>query len=152
MKNILNEKDRNNIIKRILSVDERSEKLWGTMTMEQMVCHCADQIKLATGNIKVQPNSTLLQKTVLKQFVLLGMPVPKEKVKTYKELDQKYSGTNPTTLENDKEILVNLIKNYNNDYKDHQVITHPTFGGMNKNQWARLIYIHLDHHLRQFSS
>lgn len=33
-----------------------------------------------------------------------------------------------------------------------QLQPHPFFGNLNRKEWASLIYKHLDHHLKQFSS
>ncbi|MDP2363498.1 MAG: DUF1569 domain-containing protein, partial [Ignavibacteria bacterium] len=94
----------------------------------------------------------VLLKTVLKHLILLGMPAPKGKVETVPELKQGIGGTKPTTFEYDKKTLFSLVKNFKNivEQKPNQI--HPAFGKMNTKQWARLCYIHLDHHLKQFSA
>ena len=78
------------------------------------------------------------------------MPAPKGKVKTYKELDQFVAGTKPTTFEKDKITLIKTLGSFTGKFPSNQKIVHPTFGKMDKNQLGRLIYIHLDHHLKQF--
>jgi hypothetical protein len=42
--------------------------------------------------------------------------------------------------------VTNFDKNYGKDGKKQ----HPFFGNMNKKQWGRLGYIHINHHLQQF--
>jgi len=150
MNNILILNNQNLILGRINSLSENSKRHWGKMIASQMVCHCADQIKMATGKIKISVKGNIIQKTLLKNIILLGMPAPKGKVKTYKELDQLVRGTKPTTFEKDKQILINLVKNFDLEYPNNNMVEHPSFGKMNKKQWGRLIYIHLDHHLKQF--
>ncbi|MBK7104904.1 MAG: DUF1569 domain-containing protein [Ignavibacteriae bacterium] len=150
MKNILDLDNINFIINRINSLSNDTQRLWGKMTVNQMLCHCSDQIKMACGKIKISSTGNFLQRRILKHLILLGLPAPKGRVQTYKELDQNFNGTKPTDFEKDKEFLINTIQNFNQCYPENLLLTHSTFGKMNKKQWGRLIYIHLDHHLRQF--
>ena len=152
MKNILISSDKSLIFNRINFLADNSQRLWGKMTVNQMICHCTDQINMAMGKIKVDFVGNFFLKTLAKRLVLLGMPAPKEKVKTYKELDQQIRGTNPTTIENDKIILIDTIKDFDKEFPKNTMVVHPSFGKMNKTQWGRLIYLHLDHHLKQFNS
>jgi hypothetical protein len=150
VKNILSITNQNLVVRRInlLSVD--SQKLWGKMNVGQMICHCTDQIKMAEGKFSIDFAGSLFLTKVMKNLILLGLPAPKGKVKTYKELDQFKKGTKPTTFDNDRKLLISVIKNFENEYPAEKSVLHPSFGKMDKSQWGRLIYIHLDHHLKQF--
>lgn len=150
MKNILNEKDRYSIINRIQNLVSDSKNLWGKMDVNQMICHVSDQIKMANGEIQTKFVGNVILKTLVKRMTLLGMPIPKGKVKTAKELDQEKLGTKPTEFNNDKKLLIKLIEEFDKSYLIEQETIHPAFGAMNKNQWGRLIYLHMDHHLSQF--
>ncbi|MCX6149131.1 MAG: hypothetical protein NTX22_01255 [Ignavibacteriales bacterium] len=150
MKNILNEKDRNEVVNRISNVLAVNQRLWGKMNANQMICHSTDQIRLALGEIPLTFIGNALQTSLLKSLVLLGMPAPKGKVETYKEIKQGAGGTPPTTIENDKQILINSIEKFINKKDISEIITHPNFGKLSFKQWGRLIYIHLDYHLKQF--
>jgi len=152
MKNILNEKDRNNIINRIQNLLPDSKKQWGKMNVNQMICHVSDQIKMSIGVIKTKFVGNFILKTLVKRMALLGMPIPKGKVQTVKELNQEKDGTKPTEFEKDKRLLIELIKDFDKSYLIEKKIVHPAFGSMNKSQWGRLAYLHLDYHLKQFSA
>lgn len=150
MKNILNINNINSIVNRINSLSENSRRLWGKMSIQQMICHCTDQIKMAEGKTNIKFIGNIFLTKIVKHFILLGMPAPKGKVKTYRELDQFKGGTKPITFENDRKLLIDAIKNFDKEFPFDKKVVHPSFGEMNKAEWARLIYIHLDHHLRQF--
>lgn len=150
MKNILNKKDNDLVVARINSLSEKNDALWGKMNVNEMICHCADQIRMALGKIEIAFQGNFFMTKVLKNLILLGIPAPKGKVKTYKELDPLIGGTKPVGFDSDRKILIDKIKCFDKDYTPDAKILHPSFGPFSKSQWGRLIYVHLDHHLRQF--
>jgi len=150
MKNILDIATRKEIEERINSLNESSLRLWGNMNVNQMVCHCSDQLKLAFGELPSKDVSNLLLKTVLKHLILLGMPAPKGKVETLPEIKQGIGGTKPTSFDKDKKKLLDFIQNFQNRIEKNPNQVHAAFGKLSADQWARLCYIHLDHHLKQF--
>lgn len=153
IKNIINQSDRSKIINRVQSLHpEKSIRGWGIMTLNQMICHCTDQIKMAEGKIEINFIGNYFLTKIMKNIILLGVPAPKGKVKTYRELDQLKNGTMPTTFESDRSLLINTIKNFDEEYPTNNAVVHPSFGKMDKAQWGRLIYVHLKHHLKQFGS
>jgi hypothetical protein len=80
------------------------------------------------------------------------MPAPKGKVETVPELKQGVKGTIPITIEQDKETLLSFIQTFKDKIDKSTNVIHPAFGKLTTEQWARLCYIHLDHHLKQFSA
>lgn len=150
MKNILNIKTQNEILERISLVTETSNRLWGKMTAIEMISHCSDQIKMATGEIQTNFVGNFLMTTLVKKLVLLGMPAGKGKIETAPELKQGLGGTKPTFFAQDKENLAELVKNFEMKIEKTPNQIHPAFGKMNTDQWGRLSYIHLNHHLKQF--
>ena len=54
-----------------------------------------------------------------------------------------------TGIENEKQDLLNYLENAKGQV---ELMPHPFFGKLNRQEWARLIYKHLDHHLNQFGS
>ena len=150
MKNILNEGDRNDLIVRINNLSENDQRLWGKMNVNQMVCHSTDQLRMSMNEIKTTYNGNKLKETLLKRLVLNGMPIPKGKAETAKEIKQGEGGTPPTNLRNDIKSFITQINKFDSNFKNSQITKHPTFGDMNKKEWARLAYVHIDYHLRQF--
>ena len=150
MKNILNGKDKSSLIGRIKAISGDERAVWGKMNVEEMVCHITDQLRMAIKEIKTDYIGNKLMETVLRKLVLMGMPFPKGKIETVKELKQGVGGTAPTILKNDIETLINYINKFDNRFKQNESTRHPAFGYMNIKEWGRLAYIHIDYHLRQF--
>jgi hypothetical protein len=124
----------------------------GKMTVNEMICHCSDQIKMAIGEISTKYVGNFFLETLVKHLILLGMPAPKGKVETVLELKQGVKGTKPTSIERDKQTLMGYVQDFKNLIEKNPNVVHPAFGKLTSDQWARLCYIHLDHHLKQFSS
>lgn len=151
MKSISESTTQKEIENRILSLNENSNRLWGKMTVNEMIWHCSDQVKMAVGEIPTKYVGNFLLRTFIKHLILLGIPAPKGKVKTVPELKQGVKGTGPTTIEQDIKTLLNFVQNFSSIIDKNPNVVHPAFGKLTTEQWARLCYIHLDHHLKQFS-
>jgi hypothetical protein len=152
MKNILELSTQKEIENRILQLSENSNRLWGKMKVNEMICHCSDQIKMAVGEIPTKYVGNFFLKTFVKYLILLGMPAPKGKVETVPELKQGVKGTRPTTIGQDKKTLTNFVLNFRSLIIKKPNVVHPAFGKLTTEHWARLCYLHLDHHLKQFSA
>ena len=150
MKTILNENDKFRIIERVNRLSIDTQNLWGKMTVNEMLCHVTDQIKMAAGLIETKYKGNFILNTIVKWLSLSIMPIPRGKIQTADELNQEKDGTKPVGFDEDRDQLVKLIKEFDTIYPDNSKIVHPVFGPLTKKQWGRLIYIHLDHHLKQF--
>lgn len=137
----------------IASFFERIDKLnpdekpsFGKMNAHQMLCHCADQIRLSLGTFKAEEYGALKPKEVF-ALANAGKTVP-----AAKGLDQaKGEGTKPTTFKNDIKILKQHITEFSNLEDNFKFGKHPYFGDLTKEKWASLTVYHLDHHLKQFN-
>ncbi len=151
MGQILNKKDLEEIKTRIADLKRDDLPLWGKMNVGEMLCHTADQIKLATGEIKADDRSKFMTRTVLKRLILMGMKAPKGKVETMPEVNPHLQGSKPVNFDSDRDYLLRKIQEFIG-FDAKNVQAHPTFGKLSKDQWGKLIYTHLDHHLSQFGS
>ena len=138
------------MLARIAKMNPDSKALWGKMNARQAMCHLADQLRFALGQVKVAGKAGFFGRTVVKFLVLAGMPAPKGKVQTMPELDQITAGTKPTDFEKDRQTLYALIENVLSQGEDFPWAEHPIFGKLNRKQWGKLIWSHLQHHLSQF--
>jgi len=150
MKNVINDLTKSETIQRVEKLNSTTTAKWGKMNVNQMLCHCADQLRLANGGKQSVFAGNLMLTTVVKWLVLTVLKAPKGKAETVKELKQGAGGTNPTNFESDKKALIELIKNFDESFKINKTVIHPAFGKMDHWQYGRLGYVHLDHHLNQF--
>ncbi len=67
MKNIFNQSDMLEVIKRIETLTPNSQAVWGTMSVGQMLAHCNVTYEMVYENIHPKPN--IIVKFFLKSFV-----------------------------------------------------------------------------------
>jgi len=148
MKNIFNEVDNKEILQRIEKLTPASKPLWGVMSVDQMLAHCANAAKMPTGEIKTKrvPFPISLLGTLLKSKVLAEGPLRKNSPTS---LEIKV--TDPRDFEKEKANFIAAVKKL---AEGEKVIDtkgkHPFFGKMSPKEWGRINYKHADHHLSQF--
>ena len=140
------------MLRRFEQINENSERQWGKMNVNEMVCHITDQLRMALGEIDYRDKSSFVSRTIIKFLAVYVIQAPKEKVQTLYELDPMKGGTQPTQLEQDKTVFVEKLQMLCDRAPDEPLHAHGTFGKMSRRQWGILIYKHLDHHFRQFNA
>jgi hypothetical protein len=131
---------------RIGALRPDAERQWGRMNASQMVCHLADQLRVALGQIPTRPIRGLLRYPPFKQLVVDVLPWPKGRVQAPPEAFT----TAPGVWERDVAVLRQLLDQFAAREGQRQWPPHPKFGKMSGGLWSRLTCRHFDHHLRQF--
>jgi hypothetical protein len=141
---LLNDDDRSRMVQRLRRVRPDAAPAWGTLDAPRLLCHLADQMRVALGDIPARPVHTFATRTLLKFLVInTGFEAPRGKVQTAPEM----LTTRPAVWESDLSACVELAERVAAG-EAHAV--HPTFGPLSPDQWGRLCWKHLNHHLVQF--
>jgi hypothetical protein len=136
------------VIARIARLDPASERRWGTLTPNEMLCHLADSYGGMLGDRIVTPVDTVLTRTVFRWVALhTALPWPKG-VPTRPEVDPRQQGTQPVDFDRDRDAVVALIRRFITP--GARYAHHPFFGSLTRREWLIWGYRHPDHHLRQF--
>ena len=149
MKSLSNPADRQEISRRLTQVSVADTARWGSMNVNQMVCHLDDSYKVALGERKASPATNLIQRTLVKWIALQApMKWPKG-TPTRPEIEQGKGGSRPIDFRQD---LASLLTTFDRfcDALPSPCVRHPIFGEMTAGNWMRWGYLHADHHLRQF--
>lgn len=148
MQTIYDKHTREELIKRINLLNEKSERLWGKMTVRQMIEHCLlnDEMNFGKMNLKQVFIGRLFGNMALKSFLKDDKPI-KHNVGTLPEL--KITENIKEDLQSLKEQWVESIQKYADLDENHEYI-HSFFGKINREQTGLMAYKHIDHHLRQF--
>lgn len=150
MKNLFNPQDYQSLLNRIDQISPLSERSWGNMDINQMVIHLKDQIDIALGNKSAAAQGPLLLRTIVGKYLALYIVTwRKGKETTPREMDACLKGIVVTDFENDKHLLLTRLQEFRgrDSFADH-----PFFGRLNKKQWGRLAWKHINHHLLQFGT
>jgi Protein of unknown function (DUF1569) len=121
------------------------------LSVGEMLCHCLDGNKMALGEIPPTDQSNFFTRSIVKYLVVYVVPIPKG-APAPPEINPHKKGTKPLDFEKERRLLINDINNFGNLSGEDFKGKHHIFGKLTHNQWGRLGYKHLDHHLRQFGA
>jgi hypothetical protein len=133
---------------RIAQLRPDSARLWGKMNPAQAAAHCAAGVEWAVGD-SVPPRMFLgrILGRIVKPKVLGNEDPMRRNSPTVKSLvigDER-------DLSTERERLCRLIDRFAAaGPKGCTTHPHSFFGRLTPDEWATLMYKHLDHHLRQF--
>ena len=147
-KNLLQPEVREEVLSRIKRLTPQTHRQWGKMNVNQMLYHTSAGLRIAYGEITTAPYGNWLKKKLMR-FVILNtdMPTPKEKAETFPEINTVAKSINPGDFNAERNKLIELLNNF--PTKQTSPVS-GLLGKMSKENWARLQYSHLDHHLKQF--
>ena len=152
LKTLANVQDEAEIVRRLASIGPSSRRRWGTMTVDQMICHLNDAFRVALGCKSARPVKNQYNGPLMRWFALwLPLPWP-HGVPTVPECDGNLGGTPPADFERDKRELLALLERFAARPNEVAQQAHPFFGQMTEKEWMRWGYLHADHHLRQFGA
>ena len=131
--------------RRIDALTPDAEARFGKMNPHQMLCHCADLLRVALGRMKGRNYGERSPAEVL-AFIKAGQTVP-----TPDGFDQVAGdGTPPTEFEADRTMLQQLLQTFAELPADYDYPPHPYWGKMNREEWIKAVKQHTNHHLKQF--
>jgi hypothetical protein len=131
--------------RRIDRLSSDSQRQWGSLSVDQMVCHLSDQLRLALGELSGRPIPGLVRYAPFRQLVIDYVPWPHGS----KGPPESFT-TRPVKLKSDVARLHALLELFGSRGDQREWPEHPLFGSMSGPLWARLTSKHFDHHLRQF--
>jgi hypothetical protein len=150
MKNLFEPVRAKELVERIDQLRSDSPPLWGTMTAPQAMAHCAVAMEWAVGDT-VAPRMMIgrvVGPLVRRMAVRNDDPMAKN-APTAPEL--RVAGDRELATE--KARLIRLIERFSTGGPAGCTTNpHSFFGRMKPEEWAVLMYKHVDHHLRQFGA
>jgi len=147
MKTIFDKEAYQEIDSRLNKLNAETKAQWGQMDVAQMMAHCQEAFKTATGEVK-RPRIFMgyIMGPLFKGMLINDKPYPKG-VRT----DPNYIITDKKDFTTEKEKLASVIKRFHEGgEKNATTHTHPFFGKFTQKEWGITMYKHLDHHLKQF--
>jgi hypothetical protein len=132
------------IRERLDRLNADSEGRWGSMTVAQMLGHCAEVIEVSNGKkLEGTPFFVKLFAPVVKWMILSEKPFPKM-TRTHPQ----YEYTEPHDFQEQKDRLIQAIDEFRAG--GPAAARHPVMGKMTPEERGWGNYKHLDHHLHQF--
>jgi hypothetical protein len=149
MKTLFDPAVKQELIRRVESVTEKSKGQWGKMTVDQMVSHINQSLAYPLGDISVKMNGEPgLQAKILTLFTLSPIPIPKAKAETFPE----YKREGKYDLKAEKAKFRGLMERIVLKDQNAAWPPSPVFGHLNGERYGKILYKHADHHLKQFGA
>ncbi len=149
MKSLFDTETHTEILSRIENLTATATPSWGKMSVGQMCTHCQMPLEIALEKRTLSGKKPGFMKRLV--------------FKLYKPLmynDKPWSKNLPTVrdfvvteakdLEAEKAKLVEIIAAFHQEKDKQEWPAHPMFGTFTPEQWGKMQYKHLDHHLTQF--
>lgn len=147
MRNIADNEAFDEVKQRLAALDADTARLWGTMTPAQMLMHCRLQIGLGTGAVRSKPMFPKVVQWLAKQSFGFRLKWKRDLPTAPAMVATTHDGLD---ISAEREALLATISDFIGRDEQAALSGHPIFGNMSKAEWGRIIYKHLDHHLRQF--
>ncbi len=150
MKNLFDPAAADEIRTRLATLGPRNERQWGKMTAAQAIAHCSAGLEMASGSRLPPPVFPgRIVGPIIKRLVFRDDAPMRRNSPTMKDLviDEERD------LTQERQRLCVLIDRFA-AAGPRGCTTHPHsfFGRLTPEEWAILMYKHLDHHLRQFGA
>lgn len=147
MQSIFEKPARESVLSRLDRLEAGSNRHWGKMNPAQMLTHCSLALEVACGD---KPKQQAFLGKILTPFIRSSILGEKP--------FSKNSPTDPTFVVSDerdfateKQRLAGIVERFCKLGPDSAAKqTHSFFGRLSGDEWGRLMYKHLDHHLQQF--
>ena len=149
MKNLFEADSVNEICSRIDGLQPAAQRQWGKMDAAQMMAHCSAAMEMASG--KINPPRLLIGRVlgpIFKSIYTNEKPFSQNKPP-----DKALVVADPRDFQREQEKLKACVRQFHDGGEAKCTRhPHPFFGALSPQDWARGMYKHLDHHLRQFGA
>ena len=146
-KTVFDRESREELARRMESIDPARGPLWGKMSSGQMLAHVNSALMMATGELPTQPKKSPFANPLARWLVIYKLKWP-QGTPTAPEL----LATPPGEWAADLARFRDLLEQAGGRSPDGPWPRHPVFGMMAGKHWGVLGYKHVDHHLRQFGA
>lgn len=136
----------------IQKVDVTTQPKWGKMNFQQMVEHVTAFFKVSTQKIKFDLVSPPEHMPKLKDFLMSDKQFRENTKAPLNIIGEEPFPVHYPSVEEAVKKLEKEVDHFFHFYQNDPSATavHPVFGELNFDEWVRLHYKHVTHHLRQF--
>jgi len=137
------------MLARLEPLQPNATRQWGKMTAAQMLAHCQQPLRVATGELPLKRSLLgILFGRLAKKKLLADAPW-KPGLPTAPE----FKITDARDFAKEKQALLAIVRRFGEaGAAGLTKAPHPFFGPLTIDEWQALQWKHLDHHLRQFGA
>jgi len=145
MKTFFDHSAQEELRQRVEKLSAQSASHWGRMASAQMLAHCTVAFQVPVGDLQVAKHPLRFIGSIFKKSLLGEKPFSKNSP-TAKEFLVRQD----CDFESEKTKFLTAFQKVAQGPSSVTCFNHPFFGKMTTDDWGRLLYKHLDHHLQQF--
>ncbi len=145
MKTLFDPETHREVLDRLGRLTPETPRRWGKMSAGKMICHLADHLRTALGDLDAGRGGGPMTWAPVQWFAIEVMPWPRGLPTAPVMLT-----TESSDFAQDVAELEGVIERFVERGPEGAFEPHPLLGALSGAQWGRLAYRHLDHHLRQF--
>lgn len=146
MKSLFESEAFDEIKNRLDQLTKDHTRQWGQMTPGQMLHHCQAPLNIILEKKDYGFKPNWLVNLLFKKSMYSDKPWRKN-LPTAPKLKEK----EPKDFTTEKKHLMALLNEFDTQRDRENWNPHPSFGAFTKEQWGKMQYKHLDHHLKQFN-
>ena len=150
MKNLFDPAIHREVTARLEALQPDSPRQWGTMTPAQAVAHCSLGLAMALGQMR--PPRKLIGRILGPLIKPLALKDDAPMRRNSPTVDELIIRNDPAFEPERNRLLQRLHTFATNGPTAATSHPHAFFGPLTPDQWAIILYKHLDHHLRQFNA
>ena len=143
MPTLLNAMNRADHLARLERLTPGTKPQWGKMTAGQMLAHMIDIFEVTFAERPVTVRRGFMNSPI-GRWLLCNMPLPKNS-----PTDPEYLNRPAGDFAKDKARVLEYVRRFAEPGR-HTFGPSPWVGQMTPAQWAKVHYMHLEHHLKQF--
>ncbi len=134
------------MVGRLKTLAPDAQPVWGKMTAPQMLAHCRKPFACAAGEQVSKRGliGLLFGRFAKRKFIDSDAPFNRNS-----PTDPKFLEPDANDFEAERSALIEAVLGFGKD-GPRTSDPHPFFGNLEREDWDRLMWKHLDHHLRQF--
>jgi hypothetical protein len=145
-KTVFDADSRRVLLERLMRIQTGSKPQWGQLNAVKMLRHVSAGMEMALGELPVAPKTGPTRFVLVRWLVLYApFPWPKGAPTAPELLTQPTAGVEEEQLR-----LRATLDRFVARGPAGAFTEHAAFGNLSAPQWARLTWLHIDHHLRQF--
>jgi hypothetical protein len=136
-----------NVLGRLRRLAPEVQPQWGSLTPGDMINHLIGSVKYSMGRLPSQARKVgRFRRLVVRPLLLHGWIAMPRNIRV------EDSGLPLMTAQGDIETLHAVLEEYLALVQADELTPppHPALGALCVDEWARLHYVHFEHHLRQF--
>lgn len=137
---------RESIRVRLLKLQPDSKAQWGNFDVNRMLAHCLDTLEVCFAERPVEVTGNFFWNSALGRWFVIDAPLPWPKGAP---TAPDFFVTQPTEFARDRQRVLDYVERFAKG-REQTFGVSPFLGTLNPEQWSRLHYRHLDHHLKQF--